>query len=156
MLGRSRIEERIRRKEEEIHELESKLREARAYVQALHDALRMLPRERRDKVAPAETVLRPGSSVAEAREAILRAGTPLHVTELLDALGREKTRAARAALAGSISAYVRRGEVFTRPRPNTFGLSELGHDSTEDFEPELPSDFGEDPIHGDSADESSF
>jgi hypothetical protein len=154
MLGRKRIEERIRRKEEEIQELEAKIREARAYTQALHDALRMLPRESAERIA-AERVLRRGSAMADAREAILTAGKPLHISEILEALGRAKTRASRAALAGSISAYVRKGEVFTRPLPNTFGLVELGHGEIEQ-EPELPADFGKDRTASENDDEIPY
>jgi hypothetical protein len=35
-------------------------------------------------------------------------------------------KSTRAAVAGSLSAYVRNGEIFTRPAPNTFGLIEFG------------------------------
>jgi hypothetical protein len=34
-----------------------------------------------------------------------------------------------------LAAYVRRGEIFTRPSPNTFGLLELGHDNEADASP---------------------
>jgi hypothetical protein len=36
---------------------------------------------------------------------------------------------------------VRKGEVFTRPGPNIFGLIELGHANEPDSE-EPPADFG--------------
>jgi hypothetical protein len=136
----------MRKKEEEIQELEVRIREAKAYLQALQETLRMFPRAKMEKIGT-ESALRPGSSVAEARKAILGAGRPLHITELLQALGKQKSRAARAALAGSISAYVRKGEIFTRPHPNTFGLAELGHSSSDEMEPELPAAFGESEDH---------
>ena len=144
MSGRRKIEERIRRKEAEIQELEGKVREARAYVQALQDVLRMLPREATG-LGPAElgeTELRPGSMVAEARDAILAEGKPLHVSKLLAAIGKEMTPQNRASLSGSLAAYVRRREIFTRPAPNTFGLVELGRESESVRDADIPDDFG--------------
>lgn len=147
MSGRRKIEDRIKRKEAEILEFELKIRETRAYIQALQDAIKWLPR---DGDVPAETKLRAGSAVAEARELILKAGEPLHISKLLEAMGRELSRNNRAALSGSISAYVRRGEIFTRPAPNTFGLVEFGNEpepeglSAGQSHQEPPPDFGMD------------
>jgi hypothetical protein len=45
--------------------------------------------------------------------------------DLLKAMGREVNRKNKTGVSGSLAAYVRRGEVFTRPKPNTFGLLEL-------------------------------
>jgi hypothetical protein len=58
---------------------------------------------------------------------ILSRGRPVHIDDLLQALGRDNTREAKASLGSSLAAYVRREEIFTRPAPNTFGLIELGH-----------------------------
>ncbi len=125
-LSRRRIDERIARKEEEIKELEMKLREARAYVQALQDVAKLMPRESLEGTSSeGDAVLRAGSSVAEARDAIKAAGRPLHILDILKVLGKEPTRNNRAAVSGSLAAYVRRGEIFTRPRPNTFGLRDM-------------------------------
>lgn len=147
MSSRKKIEDRIKRKEAEILELEAKIREGSAYVQALHDVIKLLPR---DDDMPAEAILRSGSAVAGAREAILKAGRPLHISEILDAMGRVVDRKSRTGLSGSISAYVRRGEIFTRSAPNTFGLAEMNDDAEEGIAPdelpsdEPPSDFGVD------------
>ena len=144
MNERRKIEERLRKKEEEIREFEAKIRDARIYVQALQDVLKILPRGSERNVRAG--ALRPGSSMARVREFILERGRPGHVTELLEALGRPATREARASLSGSLAAYVRKGEIFTRPNPNTFGLIELGHDNEGNAGPddEPPADFGED------------
>jgi len=150
MNERRKIEERLRKKEEEIREFEVKIRDARIYVQALQDVLKILPRGSERNVRAG--ALRPGSSMARVREFILHKGRPGHVTELLEALGRPATREARASLSGSLAAYVRKGEIFTRPSPNTFGLIELGHESEGDAatDDEPPPDFGEDepPLAG--------
>lgn len=142
MNERRKIEERLTKKEEEIQELEAKIRDAKIYAQALLDVLKILPRSSDRGSSNGSGALRSGSGVAKARELIMQQGHPVHVVELLKALGREPTREARASLSGSLAAYVRRGEIFSRPSPNTFGLIELGHgnDAPED---EPPADFGE-------------
>ncbi len=124
MTNRSRIEERIAKKEKEIQELEVQIREARAYVQALHDVAKHLPREAETE-KEADALLRPGSGVADARSALLKAGKPLHIVDLLRAMGREINRKNKIGVSGSLAAYVRKGEIFARPKPNTFGLIEF-------------------------------
>lgn len=138
---RTIIKDRLRKKQQEIQGLEEKLRSARIYVQALQDVLKVL--ERSPGESNADSVLRPGSTVYQARDVILERGKPVHVNELLEALGKEASRDGRASLTSSLAAYVRREEIFTRPAPNTFGLIELGHTSL-DFneEPEPPKGFG--------------
>ncbi len=125
MISRQRIEFKIEQKEEEIQELESKIRENRAYVQALQDTLKMLPRDGNQ-----EKALRQGSDMAKARDAILAAGKPLHISEILTALGKEVVKKNRVAVAGSMAGYVRKGAVFTKTAPNTFGLVELATNGT--------------------------
>jgi hypothetical protein len=147
MSSRKKIEERIRKKEAEIQVFEVKIREARAYIQALQDVMKLLPR---DEGVSAKSILRPGSASAEAREMIMKRGVPMHISDIVTGMGREDNRKNRAAIAGSVSAYVRRGEIFTRPSPNTFGLVEFQEDEiaedkpTPETEEELPSNFGTD------------
>ena len=58
-------------------------------------------------------------------------------------MGKKVTRDTKASLAGSLAAYVRKGEIFTRPAPNTYGLVELGHNEHEDeLEEQPPTGFG--------------
>ncbi|MBV8764927.1 MAG: hypothetical protein JO137_19670 [Hyphomicrobiales bacterium] len=138
MEERRKIEERLHKKEQEISNLEDRLRTARIYVAALQDILKMLVAD--GGAAPA---LKAGSMAAKAREAILNAGRPLHVGALLDALDRVPSRENRASITSSLAAYVRRGEIFTRPAPNTFGLSELSHGTAEIADDEgPPAGFG--------------
>ena len=141
MSERSVIEAKIRKKETEIQSLEKKLEAARVYLNALRDILRAVEREAESERSD-ETALRKGSSVAQAREVILSLGTPVHIDDLLRHLGRELTRQSKASLTGSLAAYVRRGEIFTRPSPNTYGLLELNHFSVNDTPDEPPQDFG--------------
>ena len=131
---RDDLVKRIERKQQEIMELESRLKENAAYLQALEDTLKLLPREGINE-GNADAVLRQNSGTARAREAILQAGRALHVSELLKAIGRDDTRNSRAGLSGSLAAYVRKGEIFTRPAPNTFGLLELKEPENERVPP---------------------
>jgi hypothetical protein len=151
MTSRRRIEERIEKKQQEIQELEVQLREARSYIQALQDVMKLMPREGDDAaVGGSDSAMRPGSYVFDAREAIRSAGKPLHIVELLKATGRPNDRKNRTGMSGALAAYVRRHEVFTRPRPNTFGLIELADrqshpTQTASMRQSPPDDFGLDP-----------
>lgn len=123
MAARDELQKRIERKKAEIASLEAQVRDAKVYIQAMEDAIKVLPRELDD--ATIDTVLRPGSNVAKAREALQKAGKPMHILEILEAIGKETDPESRAALSGSLAAYVRKREIFTRPAPNTFGLLEF-------------------------------
>ncbi len=138
MEQRRKIGEKLRKKEMEVAALEERLRTARIYVQALHDVLALLDRGDEASAAPA---LKAGSVVAQARDVILARGDPVHVTAILEAIGKDVNRETRASLTSSLAAYVRRGEIFTRPAPNTFGLRELGHVS-EDEQDAPPAGLG--------------
>lgn len=157
MALRDDLARRIEKKQEEIFSLEMQMREARSYLQALEDMVKILPREGAKE--PAEAILRPNSTIGKAREAILSAGRPLHIQDILAAVGKPSTREARAALSGSLASYVRRSEIFTRPAPNTFGLVELIEGMRVVPIPrgngpkvqEPPAGFGEDDEHEKSA-----
>ena len=142
MEERKAIHEKLKKKEQEIQSLEEKLRAARIYVQALQDVLKLVGTN--SPPEPAESALKTGSAVDKAREAILRRNKPLHINDLIGEMGREVTRESRASLTSSIAAYVRRGEIFTRPAPNTFGLVELGHTAPPAAapQPQPPQEFG--------------
>ena len=124
----------IKQWEESIRELTARTREGLAYVSGLEETLKLLPKE---TATDAGMALRPDSALSKARDIILRAGRPLHISELLKSLDRPVTHNTRAALSGSLAAYVRKNEIFTRPAPNTFGLVEL-----EAISDEPPADFG--------------
>lgn len=148
MTERNKIEERLRKKEQEVASLEEKAKAGKVYIQALRDILRML--DSAPDAGTGESVLKVGSAVAEARQVIRERGVPVHINDILTALGKGITREAKASLTSSLAAYVRRNEIFTRPAPNTFGLAELGHETLADESPsEPPDNFG----HAPSADE---
>lgn len=139
MSDRAAIEERLRKKRSEISNLEEKLRAAKIYVAALEDVLRIV---KDDSPEDGPAKLRSGSSVAKAREIILARGEPMHIDELLAAMGKEVTRDSKSSLASSLAAYVRQEEIFSRPGPNTFGLTELGHREEDIEEVGPPTGFG--------------
>jgi hypothetical protein len=142
MNERRKIEDRLRRKELEIVALEDQIKEARVYIQALQDVLKLLPRDS-DAGGGPDTMLRAGSMVAQARNIIKAKAAPVHVDEILRILGKDVNRENKAALSGSLAAYVRRGEIFTRPAPNTFGLVELESPASHGSRPsEPPPNFG--------------
>jgi hypothetical protein len=134
---REDLNRRIERKKGEIAELETQIRLAKEYLQALEDTLKLLPRDGSDD-ASSVTVLRPGTALAKARDAIRAAGRPMHIVELLNAIGKGASRNERAGLSGTLAAYVRRGEIFTRPAPNTFGLVDLKSQPMAFTEPIVP------------------
>lgn len=145
MNERQSIERRLRKKEQEIQSFEEKMKAAKIYAQALRDVLKMLD-QNGESAAPVDSTLRQGSAVDQARGVILGRGAPVHIDDLLLALGKEVTRMSKSSLTGSLAAYVRRGEIFTRPAPNTFGLIELGPEANNAEEASgPPSGFGQNP-----------
>ena len=144
MNERDVIEMQILKKQAEVDGLEDKMRAAKIYLAALRDILKLTDKAPKDDGGDdGETKLRAGSSVAQARDIILKLGSPIHIDELLEAMGKEVSRDTKASLAGSLAAYVRRQDIFTRPAPNTYGLIELGHFETEQSDEEPPAGFGQ-------------
>ncbi len=123
------LERRIEKKRQEIVVLKQQLGNAETYVEALLDTLKLLPKEG-DK----EVVLRPGTDLAKARDFIKAHGRPQHVTDILKGIGKEVNKANKISLSGSLSGYVRKGILFTKPSPNTFSLIEM--ENGEDQKPE--------------------
>jgi hypothetical protein len=145
MGARENLQKLADRKAQEITDLERQIDMARAYLQAIQDAIRSLPKEPQANVVSEErsTELRTGSLLAKARDAIATKGAPMHVAEILIAIGQENTKNNRVSLVGSLGAYVRKGAVFTRPAPNTFGLVGMKSPETEVDQPTLlPETFG--------------
>ena len=141
---REDILKRIERKQVELNaaELEWEKRKsgAEAYIQALLETIKALPREASD-VSP-ERILRPGGALAKVRDLILSQRKPQHVDEILRTLSKPNDKKSRASITSAIGSYVRRKEIFVRTAPNTFGLIELGH--AQDREEDLPpAGFGQ-------------
>jgi hypothetical protein len=123
----------IEKKDQELARLESDAAHLRSYIEGLNDALKTLPKDTANGPEERQHVLRPNSALARARDALMRAGQPLYIDDLLLAVGKELTPENRVSLAGTLSSYVRGGRVFTKTAPNTFGLLEFN---------ERPSELG--------------
>jgi len=137
----------IDKKQAEIRELEGKVREATAYIQALQDSIKVLPRD----VSEEQPELRASSALAKTKELIENSGKPLHISEILKLLGRPADKKNRVSLSGTLSSYARTGRIFKKTAPNTFGLikqnngnSYSGSDDEADSEPlaKFPASFG--------------
>lgn len=144
MGARENLQRLADRKALEITDLERQIDMARAYLQAIQDSIKALPREISVQVNGEETStdLRPGTLLARAKDAIQKNGAPMHINFLLKAIGVENTKNARVSLVGSLGGYVRKQQVFTRPGPNIFGLIGMSAASPESQEPTLPESFG--------------
>lgn len=142
------IREKLRRlvdaKQNDIVRLESDLVAARAYLQALQESMRLIPKDEENGASVAEMVPREGSSVAKARDLIASEKRPLHILAILSKLGLENTKKNRVAVAGSLWRYVKRGEIFIKAGPNTFGLKGMANlaDGPDDADEEIPAAFG--------------
>jgi hypothetical protein len=90
------------------------------HIEGLEAALKSLPKEVTPNVDA--TSLRENSSVAQARDFIKKEGKPVHIATLVAGIGKEPTHQNKVSIASSLSAYARRGQIFTKTAPNTFGL----------------------------------
>src|SRR5665213_2798294 len=107
MNARDQVQKLLDRKQQEVRDLEIQIEKARAYMQALQDSMKFLPKEN----GQTQVLLRPGSALAKAQEILRTAGKPLHISEILKALNEKPDK--RVSLSGSLSAYVRNGQIFT-------------------------------------------
>jgi hypothetical protein len=139
MGARESLQRLADRKSQEIADLERQIDMARSYLQAIQDSIKALPKESapQGNTDDSPSELRVGSLLAKARDAIQKKGAPMHISEILSAIGVQNTKNTRVSLVGSLGSYVRKGQVFTRPGPNIFGL--LGMKMPESV---IPEGFG--------------
>jgi hypothetical protein len=137
MSSRNAIERMILKAEEEQASLRKQIELKDAYIQGLKDTMRHFPKG--SEKSNGKTSLRAGSDIAKAREIILKEGKSMHIAEIIKRLGKEVTKQNKASLSSYIGSFVRNGEYFTRPAPNTFGVVEF-EENLGAGEP--PPDFG--------------
>jgi hypothetical protein len=140
---REQFQRLLDRKQQEIRNLELQLEKARTYVEALQDSMRLLPKD----AAASEATLRPDTTVSKTRDLLRRIARPMHISEILKELGSPTDSKHKLSLGGSLANYVRKGQIFTRPAPNTFGLIEMngrtsGARGVEITDEDIPDDFG--------------
>ena len=133
MSTRKEIERLIEKKEQERAEHLRQAEHAGVYIQALKDTLKRIPVDPLDVTAP-KVKLRAGSDLEKVQNVIRKAGKPIHINLIIASMGE----AGKAfvgpkfnGLVGSLTGYAKKGRVFTRPEPNTFGLVEFIHNSIE-------------------------
>ena len=133
---RDKLEDRIKKKREEIEKLKIQILEVEAYISGLQDAMKYLPKDTKDETA--EGAIRPGSKIYKTFNLLKKVGKPMHIDEILEALKLPVTKEEKVSLSGSLGWYVRKEQIFTRPAPNTFGLTSMESDEAN----EPPDDFG--------------
>lgn len=142
---RDRLKKIMDSKRAEIDRLERELVAAKAYLQGLNESMRLLPKDDEDEalVKTEETVPKTGASADKARDLIQKEGRLMHVNEIVVGIGLENSRKNRVSVAGSLWRYAKKGEIFIKAGPNTFGLKgmeELSRSTKR--EPDLPIEFG--------------
>lgn len=144
MGARESIQRLIDKKQQELADLRMLVREGNAYIQALQDSIRLLPRDGADE----QHELRANSALSLTRELIRNSGKPLHISEILKLLGKPTDKKNRVSLSGTLSSYARGGKIFTKTAPNTFSLIEFNHNGVSPMVPalteveDLPQTFG--------------
>lgn len=92
------------------------------HIKGLEEALKALPKEDSTSAVEPEATLREGSGAALARDYLAKVGHPVHISELVPAIGKENTHQNRVSLASTLATYARAGKIFIKAKPNTFGL----------------------------------
>ncbi len=132
------------RKEAEIKDLRLQLAQAEAYLQAIQDSIKVLPKEPSEPGVEPE--LRSGTLLSQARDILKAEGKPMHVNEILKKMGRNVDKGSRISLSGSISAYARKQMIFKKTGPNIFALvgtpSRVVAAQGDGEEEDLPENFG--------------
>jgi hypothetical protein len=126
--ARESLQKLLERKEQEIADLEVRLCEARAYAEALRESIRLVSKGEIQNGSSSNSTaptLRPNTLLFQVREALLKHGKSMYITDLLSAVGRPVDPKQRVSLAGTLSSYVREGKIFSKTAPNTFGLLEF-------------------------------
>ena len=114
----------VREKRAEIARLEGELRSARDALRSLEESTGTMERaDHRARTRSGDPDA--GDLVIAIREMIVAAGRPLFIDEILHGLGERLTREARLRVRELVLERVDRGEIFTRPRPGTYGVVEL-------------------------------
>ena len=143
MKVRRDIERRIEKERQKIADLRSQIEHGEGVIQGLQEALKILPKDEDGKPRrKGKGTIRDGSDMAKIRDLIKQTGGPMYISAITTGLGKPNTKANRLSIAGSLSRYVRAGEIFKRVKPNTFALIDM--DSSPEVE--LPPDFGTEEI----------
>ena len=124
-----KVQNQLKRKTKDLQELESKRLEidiqisaARGAISALEEVMRHFPKE--DIDGDPSRSLRAGGSVARIYDLLKKNGKPMHITEILEAMGKNTDIKSQQATGSQLNSYVRQSRIFSRDLPNIFGLRE--------------------------------
>ena len=120
---------------EDISALEANVISSEAYLAGLKEAIRLLEPESKP-----QPQLRPGTTIFQVREVLEVAKRPLHISNIMKEISLTVDSDYKS-VAGTIRNYVRRGAIFTMPRPNTFGL--INYTVEDDINESIPFDLFE-------------
>lgn len=82
-------------------------------------------------------IMREGSELSKVRDLLKGQRHPLHLDTIMALLGfdenksKQEIKNKKVSLSGSLSSYVRKQAIFTKPKPNTFGLIKTDEDGGE-------------------------
>jgi hypothetical protein len=143
---KTEIEKKIDKKNQEIAGLETQIREARAHIQGLQEALRLAAKDPDidvvGSVSPTRAQeFRATSDMAKAADYVRGEGKPCHISDIVKGIGKEPTKPNIKSVAGAMNNYARQKRVFVRTAENTFSLIAF-EEPTPDVD--LPDDFGVD------------
>ena len=124
-----KVQNQLKRKTKDLQELESKRLEidiqisaACGAISALEEVMKHFPKEEIDG-DPARS-LRAGGQVHRIYTILKKHGKPMHITEILEKLGKDTDNKTQQATGSQLNSYVRQGRIFSRDLPNIFGLRE--------------------------------
>ena len=103
-------------------EIAAQIRAAEAVVDELDSLLKLTPEEDKGSQTSIQPELRPNSAMAKVRDALRKLRKATHIDELIKAAGLPPEK--KRSVTGQLSWYARREQIFSRPKPNTFGLLE--------------------------------
>ncbi len=115
------LDEEIAQHEDGIRDCQDEKSTAQATIDELQSLYNLIPTA---DVNGSQPTFRQNSDGFLVHQILVEAGKPLYIDEILNELERGANPDSRASLAGQLGGYVRKGQVFTRPAPNTFGLRE--------------------------------
>ena len=121
--------------EQEIIVFEKKIAASEGSIQTLKDVLKLLTKDNNNEGDAFK--LREGSLMHKTSLLLKKSGKPLHVTKIMDNIGIENTVKNKNSISTSLANYARRGVIFTKPHPNTYGLIEFNQ-AADDIDTALP------------------
>ncbi len=129
------IEKRILKNKKEIIVFEKEIAAREGSIQTLKDVLKLLTKDNNNEGDAFK--LREGSVMHKTSLLLKESGKPLHITKIMDKIGTENTVKNKNSISTSLANYARRGVIFTKPNPNTYGLIEFNQ-AADDIDTALP------------------